>query len=310
MTAEDVHEIEIARLDPNPFQARIEYREEELRDLGVSIKQHGMLQPILVRPSPTQPRRYQICAGERRVRACQFMGITTALVIVKDLSDKEMALYALVENLQRRNLNPVEQARGFKNLLEQSGWSQEKMAQEVGCGLTRDIIAQSLRLLTFPPELQELVSHDTITPTHAEALARLISEPSTLKEAICKVVNEKLTTKQTEQLIGELIQKKALQREILEYLTSEEFLPLIEYIFTTSIIGGDETYCPFGCGNTVTYEELEDANGRCTSQRMVCKKCGWFCNLIDDSLSKLAKRIKELHRDRNQPPPQSEETRN
>jgi ParB family chromosome partitioning protein len=100
---------------------------------------------------------------------------------VRLLADR---IFLSLSNLQRQNLNPIEQARGFKTLLEQSGCSQEKMAKEVRCGLTRDIIGQSLRLLTFPPELQELVSHDTITPSHAEALARLADEASTLKDAI------------------------------------------------------------------------------------------------------------------------------
>ena len=238
MEDKELIELDIKQLDPNPFQARIEYPEEELKDLGRSIKEHGMLEPIIVRPHPTKPGRFEIAVGERRVRACRLVGITTVPAIVRDLSDDEMALYVPVENLQRRNLNPIEEARAFKTLQER-GWTQQKIADEVGHGVTRDIVAQRLRLLGFPPELQELVSHDTITPAHAETLARLADEPSILKDAISKVVNQKLTSKETEQFVGKLLEKQALRRDILDYLTGEEFLPTIQYLFTIPQRGSD-----------------------------------------------------------------------
>jgi ParB family chromosome partitioning protein len=299
MSVENIHEMEIEKLDHNPFQPRVEHPEEELKDLGRSVKENGMVEPVIARPHPTKPGHYQICAGERRVRACQLVGISTVPVIVRDLSDKEMALYVLIENLQRRNLNPIEQARGFKTLLEQSGWSQEKMAKEVGGGLTRDVIGQALRLLTFPHELQELVSHDTITPTHAEALARVADDASTFKDAISWVVKQKLTTKETEQFVGKLVKKQALRREILEYLTGENFLPFIEYLSTIALMDGEDVYCPFCSDDKVVYEESRNEGG--LSQRMVCKKCGWFYGFGDDSLSHLVERIKELRGPRNQP---------
>ena len=231
-----IRNMDIEQLDPNPFQARIEYPEEELKDLGRSIKEHGMLEPIIVRPHPTKPGRFEIAVGERRVRACRLVGITTVPAIVRDLSDDEMALYVPVENLQRRNFNPIEEARAFKTLQER-GWTQQKIADEVGHGVTRDIVGQRLRLLGFPPELQELVSHDTITPAHAETLARLADEPPILKDTISKVVNQKLTSKETEQLVGELLQKQALHKDILDYLTSEEFLPTIQYLLNIATTG-------------------------------------------------------------------------
>jgi ParB family chromosome partitioning protein len=130
-----------------------------------------MLEPIIVRPHPTKPGRFEIAVGERRVRACRLVGITTVPAMVRDLSDDEMALYVLVENLQRRDLNPIEEARAFRTLQER-GLTQQRIADEVGHGVTRDVVGQRLRLLGFPPELQELVSRDTITPAHAETLAR------------------------------------------------------------------------------------------------------------------------------------------
>mgnify|MGYP001033630187 CR=1 FL=1 len=310
MSAEDIREIDIEKLEPNPFQPRVEHYEDELRDLGRSIKENGMVEPIIARRHPTNPECYQICVGERRVRGCQLVGITKVLAIVRELSDKEMALHVLIENLQRRNLNPIERARGFKMLLGQSGWSQEKMAKEIGGGLTRDVIGQALRLLTFPPELQELVSHDTITPTHAESLARLASEPSVLKDAISRVVNQKLTSKETEQFVGELLRKQALRKELLEYLTGQEFLPIIQYLLTILVMSDSAGDCPYGCIEKVVYEESQDEVGLCR-QRMVCKECGWLCEIGHGSvLLSLTERIKELGAARNQPQPASEKSKN
>jgi len=289
MSVENIREVDIHKLDPNPFQPRIEHHEDELKDLGRSIKENGLVQPIIVRPHPTNPGCYQICVGERRVRACQLVGIAKVPALVRDLSDKEMALYVLVENLQRRNLNPIEQARGFKMLLEQSNWTQEKMAREVGGGLTRDIIAQSLRLLSFPPDLQELVSHDTITPTHAEALATLADEPSLLKKTIPKVLDHKLTTKETEQLVKDTLRRGELGKDILDYLTGEQFAPMIYYICTWLSTGGGE-YCPFCLNDEIVY----DMNNH--GQRMVCKKCGWELGLDYGPLFEIVRHIGELRR--------------
>jgi ParB family chromosome partitioning protein len=306
MKNKELVELGIALLDPNPFQARIEYPEEELKNLGRSIKEHGMLEPIIVRPHNTKPGCFEIAVGERRVRACRLVGIATVPAIVRNLSDDEMALYVPVENLQRRDLNPIEEARAFRTLQER-GWTQQKIADEVGHGVTRDIVGQRLRLFGFPPELQELVSHDTITPAHAETIARLADDPPILKDTISKVVNQKLTSKETEQLVGELLQKQALHKDILDYLTSEEFLPTIQYLLYTATIGSD-AYCPFDCGETVVYEEFKDAAGMDWG-RTVCKECGWELGFCQGPLFEIVARIRELRGTRNQPKPASEETK-
>ena len=306
MSAENIREMDIKKLDPNPFQARIEYPEEELQSLGRSIKELGMLEPIIVRIHPTKPGRFEIAVGERRVRACRLVGITTVPTMARDLSDDEMALYVPVENLQRRDLNPIEEARAFKTLQER-GLTQQRIADEVSHGMTRDIVGQRLRLLGFPPELQELVSHDTITPAHAETLARLADEPPILKDTISKVVNQKLTSKETEQLVGELLQKQALHKDILDYLTSEEFLPTIQYLLNIEMTG-DNVYCPLCCGETVVYEELKDAAGIAQGARMVCQECGWELGFCEGPLDEIVTCIRELRGTRNQPKP-AEETK-
>jgi len=305
MSAENIREMDIKKLDPNPFQARTEYPEEELQSLGRSIKEHGMLEPIIVRIHPTKPGRFEIAVGERRVRACRLVGITTVPTMVRDLSDDEMALYVLVENLQRRNFNPIEEARAFKTLQER-GLTQQKIADEVSHGMTRDIVGQRLRLLGFPPELQQLVSHDTITPAHAETLARLADEPPILKDTISKVVNQKLTSKETEQFVGELLQKQALRKDILDYLTGEEFLTTIQYLLNIEMTGGI-SYCPLDCGETV-YEMVEDAAGIAQGARMVCQECGWKLDFTQGPLDEIVTRIRELRETRNQPKP-AEETK-
>jgi len=287
MSVEEIQKVSIEKLDPNPFQVRVEYPEAELRDLGRSIRDKGLLEPIILRPKRD---RYEICVGERRVRACRLVGIREIPAEVRALSDEEMAEYSLVENLHRRNLNSIEEARGFKVLQERFGWTQEKIANELGRGLTRDIVAQKLRLLTFPPELQDLVSRDTITPTHAEALARLADDPSILKETITKVVDQKLTTKQTEQLVEEAMKTQSLRERIHEYVTSEQFILDLHYFFNT-INSESREYCPrIDCAGPVVYDESND------TQRMVCKTCGWEYGVDHGPLWNLLERIEELRK--------------
>jgi ParB family chromosome partitioning protein len=262
-SASNVRKIEIERLDPNPFQPRIEYPPNELEELGMSMLKHGQLQPIIVRP---KGNRYEVAAGWGRVMAAKRTGIRDLLCVIRDLSDEQMIITALVENLQRRNLNPVEEARGFR-MLHVKGWTQEQIAKEVGRGLTRDTVAQRLRLLSFPTELQELVSHDTITATHAEALARLADKPSLLKQAIGKVVDGKLTTKQTEQLIDQLTRIKGDREIMRNYLTSRDsLLSLLRYIFAN--LPRDDQTCPI-CYGSANYDDSDD------KPRVFCNDCGF-----------------------------------
>jgi len=299
---EDIREIDIDKLDANPFQPRLEHPEGELKDLGRSIKENGMLEPIIVRPHPTHPDRYQICVGERRVRACKLVGITKVLAIVRNLTDEQMAEYGLVENLQRKNLNPIEEARGFRTLQERFDWTQEQIAKEVGHGLTRDIVAQRLRLLTFPPELQESVSRDTITPTHAESVARLVNEPSLLKEAIHKVVEQELTTSETEELVSELMEKETLHKRIRQYLTSEEHILGLQYLFIRMTLDPSDTGCCPVCDHLVIYEESN-------LQRIVCESCGWEFGIGYGPLFELVEHIRKLRRARKRQEPASEQSK-
>ena len=168
--ASNVDMIDIKKLDPNPYQPRNEYPERDLKELAESITHHGVIQPIIVR---RKGDRFQVAVDWGRALASRLAGINEIPAIVKDLTDEQMAVYAMIENLQRRDLNPIEEARGFRSLQE-FGWSQERIAKELGRGLTRDIVAQRVRLLSFPADLQELVSHDTITAPPEQKIVRYV----------------------------------------------------------------------------------------------------------------------------------------
>ena len=199
---EEIATLQVDKLDVNPFQARIEYPESDLRDLGKSMMDDGVIQPIVVR---AKGDRYEVCTGWRRVLAARQVGISGVPAMVRDLSDKQMAKYNLVENLRRKDLNVVEKARGYKTMQKTWGLTQEQVADELG--LSRDQVAQALRVLTFPTDLQKLVSHDTITQTHAETLAKLRDTPKLLQEATKKVLDAHLTTGQTEQLVQDMLER-------------------------------------------------------------------------------------------------------
>ncbi len=290
MFVDNIREVDVWGLDPNPFQARIEYPESELRDLGKSIKEKGMLEPIIIR---SKGDRYEIAVGERRVRACRLAGIKKIMAIVKELSDEQMAEYVLIENLQRKDLNAIEEAKGFKTLQERFGWTQEKIADQLGRGLTRDIVAQRLRLLTIPLELQKHVSHDTITPTHAETLARLDDDQSLLKETTAKVIEQNLSTKQTEQLVKDVIGKQEIRKRIQDYVSSEEFILLFQHIANAALLESGSV-CPVpSCNRRVEYSERVDEKEGIIIGRLVCEVCGYEFGISYGPLFDLLLKIDE-----------------
>jgi ParB family chromosome partitioning protein len=141
----------ISKIEPNPDQPRKEFDEEKLQELADSIKQHGVLQPILVRKTGST---YQIVAGERRYQASKLAGLKEIPAVIRDISDEDVFQLALIENLQRADLNPVEEAQGLRQLVDQKGWTQEKVAQVLS--KSRSAVANTLRLLDLPEEVQGL----------------------------------------------------------------------------------------------------------------------------------------------------------
>lgn len=187
--------LKISEIEPNRSQPRKDFDENSLSDLAQSISQHGLLQPLLVRPLPIGG--YQIVAGERRYRACRMAGLTEVPVTIRELSDTETMELALIENLQREDLSPIEEALGYKALIDEHGFSQEEVATSVG--KSRPAIANSLRILKLPDSVLEYVKQDKISAGHARALLMLDSEEDMLELAEL-IYKKDLSVRQAEKL--------------------------------------------------------------------------------------------------------------
>lgn len=187
--------LKISEIEPNRSQPRKEFEEKALSELAESISKHGLLQPLLVRPLPLGG--YQIVAGERRYRACRMAGITEVPVIIRELGDTETMEIALIENLQREDLTPIEEALGYQVLIDEHGFSQEEVAQSVG--KSRPSIANSLRLLKLPQSILDLVSDGKISAGHARALLTLEDE-RLMQELAEEIIKKDLSVRQVEKI--------------------------------------------------------------------------------------------------------------
>lgn len=179
---------------PNPNQPRIHFNETELRELSESIQEHGVLQPLLVRK---HENGYEIIAGERRYQASKLAGLEELPVIIKDVNDEEMLALALIENLQRSDLNPVEEAKGYRQLIDASGMTQEALSKAVS--KSRSAITNSLRLLDLPEVVQQMIFEGKLTAGHARAILAVPYEDARIRLAE-KVVAEGLSVRATENL--------------------------------------------------------------------------------------------------------------
>ncbi len=190
-------ELPIEFLRPNPHQPRKVFGSDVLEELAVSIRAHGILQPIIVRPVAGERDAYQIVAGERRWRAAQRAAVHSVPVIVRDLTDSETLELSMIENVQRSDLNAIEEARGYHVLMEEFGHTQEQLAKVVG--KSRSHVANTLRLLTLPQTVQDLVSDGRLTAGHGRALLRA-PEPDRLAD---RIVKETLSVRQAEALAAD-----------------------------------------------------------------------------------------------------------
>ncbi|WP_380055939.1 ParB/RepB/Spo0J family partition protein [Falsihalocynthiibacter sp. SS001] len=185
----------IEKIEPNPDQPRRSFDEKLLQDLANSISEKGIIQPLIVRPSPRKPNTYEIVAGERRWRASQIAQVHDIPVIIRELDDTEVLEVAIIENIQRSDLNPVEEAIGYRQLMDRFGHTQEKVASALS--KSRSYIANLLRLLQLPDDVQAMLREGLLSTGHARAL--ITSEnPSELAK---KVVAEGLSVRETERLV-------------------------------------------------------------------------------------------------------------
>ena len=187
--------LKISEIEPNKDQPRTDFDDKALSELAESIALHGVLQPLLVRPLVYGG--YQIVAGERRYRASRMAGLTEVPVVIRELDDKETMELALIENLQRENLTPIEEAKGYKTLMDTYGFTQEQVSSSVG--KSRSAVANSLRLLNLPEEIIELLSQGKITGGHARTLLSLDNKEEMI-EISREIMDKDLSVRQTEKL--------------------------------------------------------------------------------------------------------------
>lgn len=194
-----VRTVPLREIEPDPGQPRKTFPEESLSELADSISQHGLLQPIAVRPQSMGG--YRIVAGERRWRACRLAGLTEVPVIILDVSDQEAMELALIENLQREDLDPIEEACGIRELMDRCELTQEQAARRLG--KSRSALANSLRLLNLPPEALELLKAGKLTAGHAKAILGLPS-PELQVQAAQLIAEHNLNVRQAEELCRRL----------------------------------------------------------------------------------------------------------
>lgn len=206
MNTETKDEVVYLYLDdiiPNRFQPREIFDEKALKELAVSIKEHGVIQPIIVR---SVNGKYEIIAGERRYKASALAGMTKIPAIIRNLDDKESSKVALLENLQRKNLNPIEEARTYQKILEIDQMTQDELAKTMG--KSQSAIANKLRLLALPDEIQDALLKEQISERHARTLLN-ISDPTEQKNMLKKVISNKMTVRALEEEISKMNPPKA-----------------------------------------------------------------------------------------------------
>jgi len=198
--ATEIRRVRVAAIVPNPLQPRRTFTDAELGELSESIRENGLLQPLVVRPAPGATDRFELVAGERRFRAINRLGWDDVPVLVRDASDETLLVLALVENLQREALNPLEEAEGYKSLAERFSMTQADIARAVG--KDRSTVANILRLLNLPPSVRKLLESGELSMGHARALLA-VADPVKAGELARKAAREGWTVREVERRSGD-----------------------------------------------------------------------------------------------------------
>lgn len=217
--------LKLTEIEPNRAQPRKNFEENALAQLADSIKQHGILQPLVVRPI-TGGGGYQLVAGERRWRAARMAGLTEVPVIIKELDDEQVFAIALIENLQREDLDPVEEAQGYRKLMDKFGLTQDEVSQRVG--KSRPVIANALRLLSLPEEVLGLVSDGKLSQGHARTLLSL-SDKEGMKKLAKEIIDKELSVREVE--------------KIVKHMQNGEEPPSQKHTSRTSVLEGEVARC-------------------------------------------------------------------
>lgn len=202
-----VMEIPIENIVPNPYQPRKVFSQSALEELSNSIKVYGILQPITVR---VKDDKYELIAGERRFRAAKLAQLKSVPAIINNMSDESSAVLALLENLQREDLNFIEEAMGYENLIKEHEFTQQQLAEKLG--KNQSTIANKLRILRLPSEIKIKLVENDLTERHARALLKLPNE-ELMKDIVDKVIKNELTVKKTEKLIKDILDELQADQE-------------------------------------------------------------------------------------------------
>lgn len=239
--------INIDQIRPNPYQPRKVFDDTALQELSQSIKQHGVFTPILVKKSI---QGYDLIAGERRLRASKLAGMSDIPAIIVDLNDQEMMEIALLENIQRENLNGIEEAKAYEQLIQRLNYTQEQLANRVG--KSREHITNTLRLLKLPEDVQEYVVQKKLSMGHVRALIGLKDE-NMIRKIAKQAIDQGLSVRKIEQLVKDLQHKKEPEKQVEENIFIKEAKNKLEEYFQTSVKVSEHSIL-------IHYENEEDMN--------------------------------------------------
>lgn len=242
----DIVEIPLSEIRSNPYQPRKEFDEESLNEFADSIREHGVIQPIIVKKSI---KGYELIAGERRTRASKIAGKTTIPAIIREITDQEMMEIALIENIQREDLNPIEEAEAFSKIIETSGMTQEEAAKKFG--KSRSYITNILGLLRLPQKTSGLVREGKISMGHARVLSKL-EDPETIEDIAKQIIDKGLSVRETEKIASnnDIPKKVKIKREPTyntRYTIYENIMR--EKIGTKVKVGNKKIEIPFDSDN-------------------------------------------------------------
>ena len=251
-SAGSLREVAITSIVPNPHQPRLNFDEAKLTELTDSIKEHGILQPIVVSQNGEQ---YEIIAGERRFQAAKRVGLATVPVVVRDVTEQEKLELAIIENVQRHNLNPIEEAKAYLRLQDEFSLSQEAVAEKMG--KSRSVVTNTLRLLQLPIEIQRAVAEGKISEGHAKALLS-IENPEKQRAVFDLIIKEELTVRETETKVRSISVKNYVRSAAP---LNPALLERTEHL--TQVLGTKVKIAPSGKGGKVIIEYYapEDLDG-------------------------------------------------
>lgn len=237
----------IDMLSANPHQPRTHFEPQALAELAASISEHGIIQPLIVTEAPGQPEHFWIIAGERRWRAAQAAGLVEVPVIVREATSQQLLEWALVENVQRADLNPLEEAAAYQSLLDEFQLTQAQVAERVG--KSRSAVANAVRLLGLPPAVQAALNEEQISAGHARSLLSL-SSTKAMTGALEEILARDLTVRQTEALVRRLLEPSTPPAESTPLLQSQAHLRSLEERFRSKL------------GTRVSLDRRSDGSGR------------------------------------------------